>query len=139
MTPRELAHREAMRLPLATIAERLQDILGQQITAYAVELRDPRAIGKYARGEIKTPRTETGKRLRQLYVVTQVLMTRETAETVRAWMVGAHPLLEDRAPAELLHQEKYPPVERTASAEAPDTRSGYQSVIDAAEAFVGSR
>jgi hypothetical protein len=142
MTVREQAHREAMKLPLATIAERLQDILGQQITSYAIGVKDPRSVGKYARGDVTRPKHETDRRLRQLYVVTQVLSTRETAETVRAWMVGAHPLLEDKAPVELLHGEMYPPVERTAAAEAAEgaeARTGYQSVIDAAEAFVGSR
>ena len=139
MTMRERAHREAMQLPLSAVAEKLQDSLGQRLTAYAIGLKDPRTIGKYARGEVKAPTTSTLARLRNLYVVTQILMTRETAETVRAWMIGANPLLDDRAPVELLHEENHPPVIRTAEAQSPPPpvvpAEGYRTVLDAAKAF----
>jgi hypothetical protein len=134
MTARERAHREAVRTSINLIAERLQDMLGQQIAAYAVAVKDPRCIGRYARGE-STPRQETQQRLRNLYEITQVLLARETPETVRAWLLGSHPLLEDQAPVELLHADNHPPVERTAAAE---TRTGYLSVVNAAEEFVQS-
>jgi hypothetical protein len=134
MTARERAHREAMRTSIDQIAERLQDMLGQQITAYAVAVKDPRSIGRYSRGE-STPRLEAQQRLRNLYEITQVLLARETPETVRAWLLGSHPLLEDQAPVELLHADNRPPVERTASA---DARTGYLSVVNAAEEFVRS-
>jgi hypothetical protein len=139
---RERAHQDAMRLPIANVADKLQRTLGQQLTAYAVGIRDPRAIGKYARNQ--RPRQETETRLRDLYVITQVLLTRETAETVRAWMMGAHPLLEGRAPVELLHEENAAPVDRTAAAETRAAvfrqmpRTSYQSVEDAAVSFVAA-
>lgn len=131
-TLRERAHREAMRADIPSIAGRLQDMLGQRITAYAIGIKDPRAVGQYAR-DLQQPREETKQRLRNLYEITQVLVSRETPETVRAWMVGAHPLLENRAPVELLHADNHPPVERTATT---DARSGYLSVVNAAEEFV---
>jgi len=134
ITARERAHREARRTTIERIAERLQDMLGQQITAFAVGIRDPKAIGRYARGA-QEPRSETEQRLRDLYEITQVLLTRETPETVRAWLVGSHPLLEDQAPIALLHADNPPPVARTATAE---TRTGYRSVVNAAEEFVSS-
>lgn len=132
MTVRERAHRESLRADIPSIAERLQDMLGQRLTAYAVRVSDPRSIGRYARGE-QTPVQETQTRLRHLFEITQVLLTRETPETVRAWLVGSHPLLEDRAPIELLHEDDPQPVGRTASA---DVRTGYQSVVTVAEEFV---
>lgn len=140
MTAREQAHKEAMRLNIAAIADKLQDVLGQQLTAYAVGLKDPRTIGKYAR-EVQKPSARTATRLRHLYIITQVLLTRETAETVRAWMIGSHPLLQDQAPAELLHAENHPPVDRTARSEAGEGQvpSPYQSVARAAEEFVAAR
>src|SRR5262245_33778533 len=109
---RERAHREAMRASVASIAGRLQDMLGQRITAYAVGVQDSGSIGKYARGETD-PRRETQLRLRHLFEITQVLLARETPETVRAWMLGSHPLLDDKAPVELLHADIQPPVDRT--------------------------
>jgi hypothetical protein len=129
MSARERAHREATRTPVSAIAQRLQEILGQRITAYAVGVRDPRAIGRYAREDQK-PREDTELRLRQVYEIAQVLLVRETPETVRAWLLGSHPLLQDRSPIELLHEEDHPPVERTASAD-----TGYLSVMSAAEEF----
>lgn len=141
MTMRERAHREAMQLSLAAVAEKLQDILGQQLTAYAVGLKDPRAIGKYARGDVKKPRGDVDVRLRHLYVITQILTTRDTAETVRAWMIGANPLLEDRAPVELLHEENHKPVARTAAAETQPRLlkvETYRTVLDAAESFAAA-
>jgi hypothetical protein len=124
-----------MRANVAAMAGRLQDMLGQRITAYAIGIRDPRSIGKYGRGDSQ-PRAETEQRLRNLYEITQVLLTRETSQTVRAWMLGAHPLLEDRSPIELLHEDNHPPVQRTADTDM--MRSGYQSVVNAAEDFVKS-
>jgi hypothetical protein len=134
MTARERAHREAVRASIASIAGRLQGMLGQQITAYAVGIKDPRSIGRYARSE-QEPRPEAQQRLRNLYEITQVLLARETPETVRAWLLGSHPLLEDQAPVELLHADNHPPVTRTAST---DSRTGYLSVVSAAEEFVRS-
>ena len=132
MTARERAHREAVRASISSIAERLQDMLGQRITAYAVGLKDPRAIGRYARSE-QTPQEQVQQRLRNVFEITQVLLYKETPDTVRAWMLGSHPLLEDRAPVELLHHDNHPPVERTAASES---RTGYLSVVNAAEEFV---
>src|SRR4051794_16356339 len=116
MTTRQRAHREAVRASVAAIAERLQELLGQRLTAYAVGIKEPRAIGRYARAE-QDPRPETEQRLRHLYEITQVLLARETPETVRAWMLGSHPLLEDQAPIELLHADNHPPVQRTANSD----------------------
>lgn len=139
MTIRERAYHDAMRLPVALLADRLQDTLGQQITAYAVGLKDPRIIGKYARKAVKKPAEPTTDRLRRLYVITQILLTCETPETVRAWMIGANPLLEDRPPIQLLHEEDDQPVEGAAKATAPPpfaSSAGYLPVLDAAESFV---
>jgi hypothetical protein len=139
MNMRERAYSEAMRLPISSLADKLQGTLGQQITAYAVGLKDPRAIGKYARGEITKPSTKTSDRLRRLYVVTQILLTRETAETIRAWMIGANPLLENRPPVQLLHEEDSQPVEGAAKAAVPSpfaSATGYEPVIEAAESFI---
>jgi hypothetical protein len=104
------------------------------MTAYSVGVKDPRSIGRYAKGD-QTPRREVDHRLRQLYEVIQMLLARETSETVRAWLLGANPLLEDRSPLELLHEDDHFPVERTAAA---DTKAGYVSVVNAAEEFSGS-
>ena len=56
------AYRASVASTIAQIAEALQTTLGQRLTAYAVGVRDPKAIGKYARGAIE-PREDTAQRL----------------------------------------------------------------------------
>jgi hypothetical protein len=127
-----------MRATIESISQRLEVTLGQQITTYAVGIRDPRALGRYARGE-RAPARSTEQRLRQLFEITQMLLVRETPETVRAWMLGSHPSLEDQSPLELLHRDAGPASARTASAGGNgrlDVRSGYMAVACAAEEFV---
>jgi hypothetical protein len=132
MNLREQAHREAVTQPISKIADELQEVLGQKLTAYCAGLKDGRLIGKYSREEV-APTQETETRLRDLFIVVRLLRSREDALTVRAWMLGSHPLLEDRAPAELLHQENAGLVQRTANAEV---RRSFQTVVGVAEAFV---
>src|ERR1700685_282263 len=92
VTTRTRARDEATRASIEAISQRLEETLGQQMAAYAVGVRDPRALGRYARGE-RAPVLETEKRLRQLFEITQMLLARETPETLRAWMLGSHPSL----------------------------------------------
>lgn len=133
----EQARGDATRLPIASIAQKLQETLGQRLTAFAVASRDPKAIGRYAAGN-QTPRDETAARLRDLYVITQILLARETAETVRAWMIGSNPLLEDRAPIELLHDNAASSVRRAASSMAPPLSGRQLRVVERAAAeFAG--
>jgi hypothetical protein len=133
MITRDQAHRDAMRASIDSVAGRLQEVLGQRITAYAVGIKDPRTIGRWAGDGGQKPREATEKRLRELFEITQILLGRETPETVRAWLMGSNPLLDDRSPLELLHSESQPPVHRTA---ATDANAGYLTVASAAEDFV---
>ncbi len=138
MTSLEQARRDATRLPIAAVSQKLQETLGQRLTAFAVGARDPKAIGKYA-AQRQKPREEMAMRLRDLYVVTQILLARETAETVRAWMIGSNPLLEDRAPIELLHEEAVESVSRAAESMAfPVSGRQIRVVEQAAEEFVAA-
>lgn len=116
MSTMERAHAQAMRVELATVAQFLQETLGQRIVAVVAGLKDPKTIGRYARGE--EPRSdEVERRLRALYQVAQILLERETDRTVRAWMMGANPQLDDESPLERMHV------------------GDFKSVFDAARAF----
>ena len=59
---------------------------------------DPKAVGKWARGE-RVPRGDAARRLRDAYHVAILLTLGESAQTARAWLMGMNPLLGDRAPA----------------------------------------
>jgi hypothetical protein len=80
------------------MAAYLQGLLGQKLTAVMVGIEDPKAVGKWARGE-RAPRGEAAQRLRDAFHVATLLALGESEETVRAWLMGMNPLLEDRAPA----------------------------------------
>lgn len=114
MTVAETAHRDAVRQDIGKVAENLQEVLGQRLTAYAANVRDPKAIGKYAQG--REPRNDTEAALRNLYQVVRILLATETAATARAWMIGANPQLGDEAPVEVLHNGQLEPVIRAAEA-----------------------
>lgn len=105
MTTAQQVHREAVKEDIATIAQSLQETLGQRLVAFAVEVKDPKAIGRYAKGRM-SPRTDTEARLRDLYRVTRLLLSRESPDTVRAWMIGANPELGDEAPIKALHEQR---------------------------------
>ena len=99
--PREqehVAHAMAARLPIAAIAEYLQGVLGQRLTAVIAGVSDAKAVGQWAKAA-RSPHPEAERRLRDAYQVTQLLMQREAADTVRAWFRGMNPDLDDEAPA----------------------------------------
>jgi hypothetical protein len=108
------AYRESFQEEPAVMAQVLQETLGQKLTAYAVGVRDPRAIGLYARG--REPREDTLRRLRELFRITRLLVAHESSATVRAWMIGSNPLLNSYAPIELLHADEAQPVLNAAEA-----------------------
>ena len=95
------AHERAVRASVAEMATFLQGLVGQKLTAVMVGIEDPKAIGKWARGE-RSPRGEAGRRLREAYHVATLIALGESDETARAWLLGMNPLLEDRAPAAVI-------------------------------------
>ena len=139
MNTRARAHQDATHAAVELVAQRLQGTLGQQITAYAVGIGDPRSIGRYARGERK-PSSATERRLRQLFEIAQILLARETPESVRAWMLGSHPSLGDRSPLELLRAEHERSAERSTARVANLDPLGwspsYRTVLCVAQEFV---
>jgi hypothetical protein len=110
----EQMHRLAVNESTERIAQSLQETLGQRLVAFAVAIKDPKAIAKYAGG--RTPRTTTEARLRDLFLITRLLLTAGTAQMARAWMIGANPQLDERAPIEMLHEGQTQPVLRAAQA-----------------------
>lgn len=99
------AHRDATRTPLHEIAAELQDALGQRLVAYAAGTRSPQAVGRWATAAT-SPREDAERRVRALYRVFVILREAEDHATIRAWLLGANPDLEDRAPLELLREDE---------------------------------
>jgi hypothetical protein len=98
MALEQVIHARSTRLGVPTIVGSLQDILGQRLVAVIAGVSDAKAVGKWARGE-RSPHPEAEQRLRNAYQIVQLLLERESGETVRAWLVGMNPDLDDQAPA----------------------------------------
>jgi hypothetical protein len=115
MITAEQIHRQAIREDISVIAESLQEIIGQRLAAYGAAIKDPKQIGRFAKGT-RTPGEATAGRLREVYKVVQILSSEETPETVRAFLIGSNPQLDNEAPIEVLHHNQ--PARALSAAEA---------------------
>lgn len=87
-----------MRAGVPEMATYLQDLFGQKPTAVTTGISDPKAVGKWARGE-RESHPDAERRLRAAFQVAEYLMRVESRQAVRAWFMGMNPQLDDRAPA----------------------------------------
>ena len=100
----QAAHRRTVRMQPSEMASYLQDILGQRLTAVIAGVSDAKAVGKWARNK-RNPQPPAEERLRNAVQVVQLLMNRESPETIRAWFSGLNPGLGDRSPALVIADE----------------------------------
>jgi hypothetical protein len=103
MALEQAIHARTARLGVPAIVGSLQDILGQRLVAVIADVSDAKAVGKWARGQ-RSPHPETEERLRNAYQIAQLLLERESPDTVRAWFIGMNPDLDDHAPALVLRE-----------------------------------
>jgi hypothetical protein len=100
--PDLFAHREALRLPAATVVQRLVEIVGRKLAAYIGEVKDIRAVDRWiAGGEIYG---EAEARLRFAFQVVRTLSEHDSPAVVQAWLTGVNPELGDRVPLRLLRE-----------------------------------
>ena len=100
----ERAHQETVRAGTQDIAAALQALFGQRIVAFMTGVEDPKAVGRWARGE-RTPRADAEQRLRATYQIIQILTFADSKETARAWFIGMNPHFADRAPFAILGED----------------------------------
>ncbi|MGH7961483.1 MAG: hypothetical protein ACRERD_06600, partial [Candidatus Binatia bacterium] len=100
----ERAHQETVRAATQEIAATMQRVFGQRIVAFMSGVEDPKAVGRWARGE-RTPRDDTEQRLRAAFQIAQLLTLADSAETARAWFIGMNPHFADRAPFAILGED----------------------------------
>ena len=103
-TTEQAVHGLATRMDLPQLIRSLQDVLGQRLVAVVAGVSDAKAVGKWAKGE-RSPHPDTERRLRDAFQDAQLLLQRESADTVRAWFIGMNPGLDDRAPALVLAEQ----------------------------------
>lgn len=91
-------HRTTVDSSPSDIAAFLQEVLGSRLVAIMVDVRDPKTVNRWAKDE-RAPRAEAEARLRAIFHIFQLLLTKESEHTVRAWFVGLNPQLDDESPA----------------------------------------
>jgi len=113
---------DARKQGMPEIAQYLQEALGQRLIAYIADVRDPRMVGRWARG-IHSPRGTTAMRVRVAYEVTRLLDEAYDEETAKAWLLGSNSRLDGESPAYVLR-----------NAQSPDD---VRLVVPTARAFAG--
>jgi hypothetical protein len=96
-----------MEAPVSEIAGFLQELLSRRLTAYIAGVTSGKTISRWASGEVTEVRDhETERRLRTSYEIAQLLLDRDSAQTVKAWFIGLNPQLGDVSPAEAIREGK---------------------------------
>jgi len=100
------AHRASVEVATSDMAQYLREVLGPKLTAYIADVADQKAVGRWASGTRK-PQPRAEERLRSAYAVFHLLQSAESPHTVRAWMVGLNPQLDDESPATVLREGRF--------------------------------
>lgn len=80
------------------VAQTMQALFGQQLTAVMVGVPNPTLVGKWARGE-DAPPPDVARRLIRTVRTVDLLKERQSDEDVQVWFVGQNSQLGGRAPA----------------------------------------
>lgn len=85
-----------------------QEMFGQKVSAWVVGVRDPKSIGRWARGDDNLQKHERESRLLNLAAVAQVLSHRlaDDPNRARTWLLSPNPALADTAAAQWIHDDK---------------------------------
>ena len=93
-------HRKAMNADLETMASTLVNVMGRAIVAGIVGIRNPKTISRWANGEVTSVRDRySEERLIAAYQVTILLQEHYGNDTIRSFMLGMNPVLNDESPA----------------------------------------
>jgi hypothetical protein len=94
------AHRKAVETTFADIVKTLVEALGRTLVAFIGDV-DPKTVDRWV--EDQQPRSPAETRIRTAFQVYQLLLSRDSEHTVRAWFIGLNPQLDDTSPVQALH------------------------------------
>lgn len=97
--------RDKVLVKIEDVAAYLEEMFGRKLVAFMCNLKDPKAVGRWAKGE-RTPRLESESRLRTIYLVLWALNA-ESPDVARAWFIGMNPDLDDATPAECIRDKRF--------------------------------
>lgn len=114
------AYDDSVTLPFDELVSRLREILGVRLIAYIGGVKSARSVTTWADGT-GTPGELDQDRLRHAYHAAAMLRERFDPITVQSWFKGMNPMLDDNAPAQVLHDS--------------DPMTGAKNVLAAARRF----
>ncbi len=97
-------YQRSVRATAPELAQYLEEILGQSLTALLLGINDARAVDQYAHGQAKPTRAVKAV-LQHAFVVAKLLEELEPPDVIRAWFLGANPILDDQPPALVLRSD----------------------------------
>jgi hypothetical protein len=97
------AHRKAVETTFADIVKTLVEAFGRTLVAYMGDV-DRKTVDRWIGGQ--KPRQAAETRVRTAFQVYQLLLSRDSEHTVRAWFIGLNPQLDDIAPAQAIRDDK---------------------------------
>ena len=99
------AHAQSVQDPLTEIVAFLKEHLGAALLAFMADV-DVRTVSRWAIGEV-APRDVAERRVRAAYQVYRLLEPYEAPQTIRAWLLGMNPQLDDASPSESIAVDRY--------------------------------
>jgi len=101
-------HRKSVQKPLQEMARFLDDILTRPLLMYILDVKDPKTIARWIKGEVSGIRSlEVQKRLRAADQVVELLLLVEGPDSIPGWFLGMNPALDDESPADVLHDGRF--------------------------------
>ncbi|MGH9057544.1 MAG: hypothetical protein ACRDYY_17045 [Acidimicrobiales bacterium] len=97
--------RHGRAVPAPYVGE-LRQLLGVRLVAYIAGVSETRAVHQWASGSREIRDHEVADRVRLVYQVTQLLVSRDSDKVAQAWFQGLNPKLDDHSPARLLREGK---------------------------------
>jgi hypothetical protein len=97
-------HTQALHASIQEAAGTISHVLGGQLGAYVVGVKDLKTLRRWASGSTTAIRQESESRLRTTYEIITLLLRFDGQEVVRAWFIGMAPELDDVSPARTLHE-----------------------------------
>jgi hypothetical protein len=94
-------HDEVAQVALPELVRHLTEVVGAPLVAVMAQAPSARDVEHWAHGD-KTPDAADERRLRDADWVVQTLLQTESAEVVKAWLMGMNPMLDDQAPGLIL-------------------------------------
>lgn len=109
-------YQRTTRASLQDMASTLTRVLGRVLTAYIVGVRNPKTISRWSTGEVQHVRDRSSEeRLIAAYQIVDFLLEYEGEGTIRTFMMGMNPSLDDAAPADVLRNGNFDAVKKAAN------------------------